>query len=68
MGLSLDLRLFDVSLLPGEPAALLASREDPREASRWTLQTLHPGPDYAGAIAVEAVEGQGWKLSTWQWA
>jgi 4'-phosphopantetheinyl transferase len=64
MGLSLDLRLFDVSLRPGEPAALLASREDPREVSRWAFQTLHPGPDYAGALAVE---GQGWKLSTWQW-
>ena len=64
MGLSLDLHLFDVSLRPGEPATLLASREDPHEVSRWVFQVLHPDPDYAGALAVE---GQGWKLSTWQW-
>lgn len=64
MGLSLDLSLFDVSLQPGEPARLLGSREDPREVTRWTFEILHPGPDYAGALAVE---GQGWQLSTWQW-
>jgi 4'-phosphopantetheinyl transferase len=64
MGLSLPLDLFDVSLRPGEAAALLASREDPREVDRWTLQTLFPGAGYAGALAVE---GSGWQLSCWQW-
>ncbi len=63
-GLSLPLHLFDVSLLPGEPAALLASREDLREVKRWTFQNLFPGPDYAGAVAIE---GSGWQLSCWQW-
>jgi 4'-phosphopantetheinyl transferase len=58
-GLSLEPNLFDVAFLPGEPAALLASREDPREPARWTLQALEPGAGYAGALAVE---GQGWKL------
>jgi 4'-phosphopantetheinyl transferase len=64
MGLSLPLDLFDVSLRPGEVAALLASREDPHEVDRWTLQTLFPGTGYAGALAVE---GSGWQLSCWQW-
>src|SRR5579863_4068971 len=50
MGLSLPLHLFDVSLKPGEPAALLASREDAREMAHWTMHALAPGPDYAGAL------------------
>jgi 4'-phosphopantetheinyl transferase len=63
-GLSLPLDQFDVSLGPGEPAALLATRGDPREALRWSLQALTPGPGYVAAVAVE---GQGWHLICWQW-
>jgi 4'-phosphopantetheinyl transferase len=63
-GLSLPLNQFDVSLAPGEPAALLATRSDPREALRWSLQALIPGPDYVAALAVE---GHGWHLACWQW-
>jgi 4'-phosphopantetheinyl transferase len=63
-GLSLPLDRFDVSLTPGEPAALLATRTDPQEVLRWSLQALTPGPGYAAALAVE---GQGWQLSCWQW-
>ena len=63
-GLSLPLDQFDVSLAPGEPAALLATRGDPREALRWSLQALTPGPGYVAALAVE---GQGWHCSCWQW-
>jgi 4'-phosphopantetheinyl transferase len=51
-GLSLPLDSFDVSFAPGEPATLLATRDDPREASRWTLQELAPGQGYVGALAV----------------
>ena len=58
-GLSLEPNLFDVAFLPGEPAALLASREDPHEPARWALQALEPGAGYAGALAVE---GHDWKL------
>jgi 4'-phosphopantetheinyl transferase len=64
-GLSLPLDQFDVSLAPGEPAALLATRSDPQEARRWSLQALDPGPDYVAALAVE---GQGWELTCWQWS
>jgi 4'-phosphopantetheinyl transferase len=64
-GLSLPLDQFDVSLAPGEPAALLATRNDPREVQRWSLQALTPGPGYVAALAVE---GQGWQLSSWHWS
>ncbi len=63
-GFSLEPSLFDVTFLPGEPAALLASREDPYEPARWTLQALQPGADYAGALAVE---GHGWSLRCYEW-
>ncbi len=64
MGLSLPLDLFDVSLIPGEEAALLWSREDPDEVQRWSMRRLTPGADYAGALVVE---GTGWELRCWQW-
>lgn len=61
-GLALPLDQFDVSLKPGEPAALLATRDDPSEASRWSLQTIEPGPGYVAALAVE---GHGWQTCCW---
>ncbi len=64
MGLSLPLDLFDVSLKPGEPAALLGSRENGQEVARWTFQAMMMPPDYAGALAVE---GHGWHAHYWQW-
>lgn len=63
-GLSLPLDQFDVSLTPGEPAALLRTRADPDEALRWSLQELSIGSGYVSALAVE---GHGWCLSCWQW-
>jgi 4'-phosphopantetheinyl transferase len=63
-GLSLPLDQFDVSLTPGEPAALLATRGDAHEASHWSLRELTPGPGYVGALAVE---GHDWRLTCWQW-
>jgi 4'-phosphopantetheinyl transferase len=64
-GLSLPLDRFDVSVVPGEPAALLATRDDPGEASRWTLRDLSPGPGYVAALAVE---GRDLRLRYWEWA
>jgi 4'-phosphopantetheinyl transferase len=63
-GLSLPLDQFDVSLAPGEPAALLATRGDPHDAWRWSLQALTPG---AGYVAALVVEGQARPLTCWQW-
>lgn len=63
-GLSLPLDSFDVSLAPGEPAALLATREESRAAAGWTLLELMVGPGYVAAITVE---GSGWRLRGWSW-
>jgi 4'-phosphopantetheinyl transferase len=63
-GLSLPLDQFDVSLAPGEPAALLYTSDDSQEASRWSLQELAPSPGYVAALVVE---GHDWQLKCWQW-
>ena len=63
-GLSLPLDQFDVSLIPGEAAALLSTRPDPQEAARWTLSGLAPGSGYVAAVAVQARKLQ---LICWQW-
>jgi len=52
-GLSYPLALFTVSLTPGEPAALLSTEDDPREAARWSLIELFPGEGYRAALAVK---------------
>jgi 4'-phosphopantetheinyl transferase len=62
-GLYLPFDQFDVSLTPGESAALLGTSGDPREASRWSLRELCPGPGYAAALAVA---GRGWQVKCWQ--
>ena len=61
-GLSLPLDQFDVSLRPGEPARLIATRPDPAEARRWQLSGLDVADGYKAALAVE---GQGWTLRLW---
>ncbi|HTU23191.1 MAG TPA: 4'-phosphopantetheinyl transferase superfamily protein [Gemmataceae bacterium] len=63
-GLSLPLDQFDVSLRPGEPAALLATRHDPQEVRRWSMQSLLPAEGYVGALAVE---GHSWRLWCGDW-
>jgi len=50
-GLSQPLDGFDVTLGPGEPAALLRVDED--DAARWTLSDLKVDEGYAAALAVE---------------
>jgi 4'-phosphopantetheinyl transferase len=61
-GLSLALDRFEVSVTPGEPAALLAVDGDRREASRWSLCDLSPGQGYVAALAVK---GHGLNASYW---
>src|SRR5713226_2658116 len=63
-GLSLPLDQFDVSVVPGEPAALLRVNGDPNETSRWDLHELVPASGYVAALAVE---GHDWQLKCWQW-
>jgi 4'-phosphopantetheinyl transferase len=52
-GLSLALDSFDVSLAPDVPVALLQTRFDPSDVSRWSLHEIFPAPNYAAAIAIE---------------
>jgi 4'-phosphopantetheinyl transferase len=52
-GLSLPLRDFDVSLVPSEPAKLLATRPIAKLASQWSMESLDLGHEYAAAVVVE---------------
>jgi 4'-phosphopantetheinyl transferase len=63
MGLSLALDQFDVSLIPGVPAAVLDIREEGQDISNWSLYDLYPGNDYIAALAVE---GHASSLKCWQ--
>jgi 4'-phosphopantetheinyl transferase len=63
-GLSLPTQDFEVSLAPGEPAALISTRHDPDQLARWSLLELDAGPGFAAALAVE---GRGWNVQCWQW-
>lgn len=63
-GLSIPLNQFDVSLAPGEPAALLNVEENPEEASKWSLIELFPSSDLVAAVAVA---GDCSKLHCWEW-
>ncbi|MBX3012985.1 MAG: 4'-phosphopantetheinyl transferase superfamily protein [Caldilineaceae bacterium] len=58
VGLSLGLDQFDVTLAPTEPPQLLATRDDPTDASRWTLADL---PCPVGYVAAVAVAAHGWR-------
>ena len=64
-GMSIPLSTFDVSLTPGEPAALLRTENHPQKTAHWSLQALNPKPGYAAALAVK---GHDWELKCWQWA
>ncbi len=63
-GLALPLAQFDVSMAPGEPAALLSTRPDLGEARRWSMHHLEPGEGYAAALVVEGAMD---RVVCWQW-
>jgi len=63
-GLSLPLDGFVVSLAPGEPAAILDTRPDAAEASRWHLTALAPGAGYVGAVAIAGGQPE---IKAWDW-
>lgn len=51
-GLSHPLDSFDVTLAPGEPAALLRSERHPESVASWSLFNLDVAEGYAAALAV----------------
>ena len=53
LGLSLPLRDFDVSLLPGQPARILATRPDAKLASQWSVESFYLNEQCAAAVVVE---------------
>ncbi len=59
IGLSLALDQFDVTLAPTEPTALLRTRWDENEASRWSLKSIDVSPGYVAAVAVA---GHDWEV------
>jgi 4'-phosphopantetheinyl transferase len=63
-GITVALDKFEVSLRPGEPAALLRDKLNPHEISRWSLGDLKPAPGYAASLVVK---GQGAQIRCWQW-
>lgn len=62
-GITSGMDQFAVSLVPGEPAALLSINNNPEETSSFYLEDLNMGPGYKAALAVE---GSGCKLKYWQ--
>ena len=64
MGLSMPLDSFDVSLVPDEPAQLIATRPDADEAGRWTMRAFDVAEGYKAALVAE---GSGWELKLWDW-
>ena len=61
-GLSLPLSQFDVSLVPGEMDALLATRPEASEAQRWLLREVAAGDGYLAALCAS---GRDWKANGW---
>jgi 4'-phosphopantetheinyl transferase len=59
-GLSIPLDSFEVSLAPGEPAALVKAPD----RSRWSLRALVPAPGYVAAVVAE---GDDWRLRLFNW-
>jgi 4'-phosphopantetheinyl transferase len=62
-GLAMPLEKIHISLKPDQ-TRLMSINQSVREASQWSLQELHPVPDFAAAIVVE---GFRYHLNHWQW-
>jgi 4'-phosphopantetheinyl transferase len=59
-GLSYPLDSFEVTFVPGEETRLLSIQGNEKEAAHWSLYSLSPAVDFAGALAVS---GRDWHLS-----
>jgi 4'-phosphopantetheinyl transferase len=64
-GLSLPLDLFDVTLHPDEPSALLETREADQDASAWSMYDLAVPSGYKAALALPA---HNVSLRFWSWS
>lgn len=53
-GLSVALDQFQVSLLPGQPAALLNLQNDPDSVSCWSMYDLHSWDGFVSAVAIRS--------------
>lgn len=53
MGLSLPLDSFDVTLAPGDPAQLVATRPNEEEVNQWVVDAIAVPVGYTAAIALE---------------
>lgn len=62
-GLSIPLDGFQVSLIPGDPAALLSHHSSPTEVKRWEMRSIQVA---AGYVAALVVEGHGWTLNSFR--
>jgi len=62
-GLSIPLDQFDVSLVPGQPAALLSTPSG--DVEEWHLSGLDAGPGYEAALAVR---GHNLTIHRWAWS
>ena len=51
--ISSEISRFSVSLVPGQPAVMLAHQTDPLEVSRWSFSSLDAGGDYKAALVLE---------------
>lgn len=50
-GLSFPLKKFEVSLIPDEPAEVIATHWEESERKHWSVFSFDPEPDYVGALA-----------------
>jgi 4'-phosphopantetheinyl transferase len=61
-GLSLPLDQFDVSIVPGNSDALIATRPDESEAGLWSLREVPAGDGYVAALCAR---GRHWIFRDW---
>ena len=55
---------MNVSLNPGEPAALLKVANDPQAVTCWSMHALSPAPGYVGTLVVKS---RSCELKFWQY-
>ena len=63
-GFSQPSNSFDVSLLPHQPAALLAHRGSPGETARWSIKDIAMPEGFCAAVAVEGAEPEVVEIET----